>query len=329
MRQTTLLTALLAFGSLTVFAADPQLLNMAPPDATTYAGINVEQAKTSPFVQFLLTQMPESNSLNKFITETGFDPRRDLSEVLIASTMPATPAATGTADTGTLQAAPATTNMHVMPGVVLAKGTFNIPQILGVAANDGDVVVSTYSGATMLTINKSQALAFVDATTAVAGNVSGVKAALDRRNGSNSISPAIMARINQLSTTLDAWSVSTGSLSSFIPGMAGPNGPSAVLSSITQTSGGVKFGASIQVSVQAIAANAQDASSIGDLAKFAVQMISAQGNGANIPEAIATVLKSLVVSTDGTAVNVSLSMPEDQLESLIKSTTSGAPAARI
>jgi hypothetical protein len=328
MRQTTLLTALLAFGSVTVFAADPQLLNMAPPDATTYAGINVEQAKTSPFVQFLLTQMPESNSLNKFITETGFDPRRDLTEVLIASTMPSASAVTVTADTGTLQAVPAT-DSHIMPGVVLAKGNFNIPQILGVAANDGEVVVSTYSGVTLLTINKNQALAFVDASTAVAGGLPGVKAALDRRSGSNSISPAIMARINQLSTTLDAWTVSTGALSSFIPGMGGPNGPSAVLSSITQASGGVKFGASIQVSVQAIAANAQDASSIGDLTKFAVQMISAQGNGANIPEALSTMLKSLVVSTDGTAVNVSLSMPEDELESLIKTSTSGAPAARI
>jgi len=326
MRQTTLLTALLAFGSLTAFAADPQLLNMAPPDATTYAGINVEQAKTSPFVQFLLTQMPESNSLNKFITETGFDPRRDLTEVLIASTMPSTAAVSGAA---TATDSPAAADMHMMPGVVLAKGNFNIPQILGVAANDGEVVVSTYSGVTLLTINKNQALAFVDASTAVAGGLPGVKAALDRRSGSNSISPAIMARINQLSTTLDAWTVSTGALSSFIPGMGGPNGPSAVLSSITQASGGVKFGASIQVSVQAIAANAQDASSIGDLTKFAVQMISAQGNGANIPEALSTMLKSLVVSTDGTAVNVSLSMPEDELESLIKTSTSGAPAARI
>jgi hypothetical protein len=328
MRQTTLLTVLLAFGSLTAFAADPQLLNMAPSDASTYAGINVEQAKTSPFVQFLLTQMPESNSLNKFITETGFDPRRDLTEVLIASTMPSTAAVSGTAGAGTLQGTPGT-DIRSWSGVVLAKGTFNIPQILGVAGNDAQVVVSTYSGATLLTINKSEALALVDASTAVAGNMSSVKAALDRRNGSNSISPAIMARINQLSTTLDAWTVSTGALSSFIPGMAGPNGPSAVLSSITQASGGVKFGASIQVSVQAVAATPQDASSIGDLTKFAVQMVAAQGNSANIPEAIATMLKSLVVSTDGTAVNVSLSMPEDQLESLIKTTTSAPAPARI
>lgn len=328
MRQTTLLSALLAFGSLSAFAADPQLLNMAPPGASTYAGINVEQLKTSPFIQFLLTQMPESDSLNKFIAETGFDPRRDLTEVLIATAMPSAPAVSATAETGTPQGTPGI-DIRSWAGVVLAKGTFNVPQILGVAANDAQVVVSTYSGATLLTINKAEALAFVDASTAVAGNVSSVKAALDRRNGSNSISPAIMARINQLSTTLDAWTVSTGALSSFIPGMAGPNGPSAVLSSITQTSGGVKFGASIQVSVQAIAASAQDASSIGDLTKFAVQMISAQGNGANIPEAISTMLKSLVVSTDGTAVNVSLSMPEDQLESLIKTTTTVSPAARI
>ncbi len=327
MRQTTLLAALLAFGSLTVFGADQQLLNMAPPDATTYAGINVEQAKTSPFIQFLLTQMPESNGLNKFITETGFDPRRDLSEVLIASSLPSIAPPSVAANNGALAPAPGV-DAAVMPGIIMAKGNFNIAQILATAAKDGEVIVSTYSGATFLTINKGQALAFVDGSTAIAGNVANVKAALDRRNGSAAISPATMAKINQLSATEDFWTVSSGNLGSYLPGMS-LGSQSAVLSSIQQASGGIKFGSSIQVTVQAIAGSEKDASSLGDLAKFAVQMIAAQSSGANVPSTVVTLLKSLVVNTDGNAVNISLTVPEDQLESLFQMASSSHSPTRI
>jgi hypothetical protein len=67
-----------------VFAADPGLVSLAMPDAQFMAGVNVAQAMLSPLGQFLLTQPGQlaEAGLPKLIETTGFDPRRDLREVL-------------------------------------------------------------------------------------------------------------------------------------------------------------------------------------------------------------------------------------------------------
>ena len=68
-------------------AADPQLLNLVMPDVKALAGVNVDQAKTSPFGQYVLSQMQSNNTdMQKLITLTGFDPTRDVSELLVATT---------------------------------------------------------------------------------------------------------------------------------------------------------------------------------------------------------------------------------------------------
>src|SRR5438067_12483164 len=67
-------------------AADPQLLKLVMPDAKVLAGVNVDQAKTSPFGQYVLSQMQSQDAhLKELTTLTGFDPTRDVHEVLVAS----------------------------------------------------------------------------------------------------------------------------------------------------------------------------------------------------------------------------------------------------
>src|ERR1041385_4058545 len=68
-------------------AADPQLLNLVMPDAKVLAGVNVDQAKTSPFGQYLIGQMnaQQDPKLQELIAATGFDPTRDVHEILVAS----------------------------------------------------------------------------------------------------------------------------------------------------------------------------------------------------------------------------------------------------
>ncbi len=63
------------------------LLNFATSDAQVLVGVNVTAAKNSPFGQFVLSQMQSGGSnFETFLTGTGFDPRTDLNEVVIAST---------------------------------------------------------------------------------------------------------------------------------------------------------------------------------------------------------------------------------------------------
>ena len=309
MRQTTLLATLLFAGS-SLFAADPQLLSMAPSDANTFVGINVTQAKTSPFGQFLLNNLPQDAHIQAFIAKTGFDPRTDLSEVLMAATLttPATPEAAGQA-----------IHPGFSTGLILAKGTFNIAKILATAATDQKVQVSTYAGVQLVTVDGQAAVGLIDASTAALGDLAAVKAALDRRSGSGSaIDPVIMARINQLSTSEDAWSVSSHGMFGALPGLGSGASGSAVLQSIQQTSGGVKLGSSVVLTGQAIADNAQDAASLSDVAKMLSQMVSMHSGSGGPPTELTNMLKSLSITTDGNAVNFSLTLPEDQLEALVK-----------
>src|SRR5690348_12997054 len=68
-------------------AADPQLLNLIMPDATVVAGVNVDQARTTPFGQYVLGQVQAQTNteLQKIKTLTGFDPTTDVHELLAAT----------------------------------------------------------------------------------------------------------------------------------------------------------------------------------------------------------------------------------------------------
>src|ERR1700758_1458318 len=69
-----------------LFAADPLLLNLVSPDAKVVAGVNVEQAKGTQFGQYVLNQMQTGDAhLQELVALTGFDPRRDVRELLVAS----------------------------------------------------------------------------------------------------------------------------------------------------------------------------------------------------------------------------------------------------
>jgi len=263
-----------------------------------------------------------NKDFQQFIDKTGFDPRRDLREVLIV----------------TSGLAPAAgTQVSTTDGLFMAKGTFNIPQAIAAAGTDAQASVSTYAGAQLVTVGDGDhkaTLAFIDGSTAVAGDITSVKAALDRSKQTNAIDPAIMARINDLSTTEDVWSISTAGFSS-LPMFNGQNsngqsgGVSAVLATIQQASCGVKFGTQVQVNAQAIAKDAGDATALSDVIKMLASMVQmGSGTKDGPPAELIALLKGLVVSTDGSAVNVSLSIPEDQLESLVK-LAHGEAAAKI
>jgi hypothetical protein len=285
-------------------AADQQLVGMLMPDAKVVAGINVEQARNSPFGQFLLSRIPsEDQGLSHLTAVTGFDPRRDLSEILMG-----------------------TIGQPGEKGLVLAKGNFDAQRILAAARTAGHSIES-YKGVELLTGKEESmvhAAAFLDNSIAVAGDVDNVKAAIDRRNSRGSIDPALAARIDQLSANEDAWSVSIVPLATLtnqhvpdtrLNGMLN----SDVVKTIQQTSGGIKFGAIIQLSAEAVTRNAQDATALADVVRFLASMV--QMNTPQAGQAAVTALvQSLNVKADGNTVRVGLAIPEDQFEKMMRST---------
>ena len=289
-------TTLLTMSAALAAGADPQLLNMVMPDAQVMAGVNVDQARTTPFGQWVLTQMQsQDRHLQEMTTQVGFDPRRDVRELLVAS-----PGGT-----------------DVKAGLALARGTFDVARIAA-AAKAAGVTVENYRGATLiLEPQKKGAFAFPDNFTVVAGTPDLVRAALDRRTRTtSSISPALATKVNQLSTSQDAWAVTLVPPSTLHPPVNAPQfAQQDVFQKIQQASGGVKFGANIVFSGEAQAATAQDATSMGQLLQFLANLALTQSQ--NDPTAAALV-KALTVNAQGQTLKIGLTLPQSQFEQLVQ-----------
>ena len=284
------------------FGADPTLLGLAPADTKMVAGIYLDRTRNTPFGQFVLSQMKlEDSNFANFVASTGFDPRRDVNEVLVMSN---------------------STEKH-SPGLVLARGVFNGPAIIAAARKDGGVVTS-YKGVDIVTHGKGmQGFAILDGAIALGGEVPAVQAAIDRRRAaSSSLDSKLAAKIAQLSTQYDAWFTASGFVAPVGPAVPRPNVPGNIpvsaLQSIESTSGGVKFGVNVQVGGEAITRSDKDAQALVDVARFLAGMLSM--NSGNNPDAakLAALAQNTQWTAQGTKVSMSLTMPESDLEQLLQ-----------
>ncbi len=263
------------------------------------AGVNVAQVMLSPFGEQLAQPvlMPDQN-MQKLLESAGFDPRRDLREILVSMSW----------------------FSEGVAGIFLARGTFDVPKILEAAQASG-ATVETYKEVSIIQKSKGDALALPDSTLAIAGDIASVRAAIDRISAPTAISSALAVQVNQLSTTEDGWFVSMVPLSQLQPkapsdSAAGPN-PFAMLGNVLQLSGGVKFGANAVISLQAVSKTDQDAATLAVLLKT-----FASASDLYLPKdtyaPAATLLKNLNVASDGPVTTVSLTIPESVLEEMTK-----------
>jgi hypothetical protein len=311
------LVAMLAAAATAMAAVDPVLLNLVMPDATILTGIQVDASLASPFGRYVLSQMePGDASFQKFILTTGFDPTRDLQQVLGATN--------GTGANATVTNGTAAT---VTSGALaLARGTFVPSQILSAATAQGGVITA-YRGFSIISppandSTSNGAIVFLDATTAAAGDVAMVKGAIDRYIAKATYSTALGQKAQQVSAANQAWFVTLTPLSDFLGGKLGGtnlNGVSQnnLLQSVTQASGGVNFGsATVIVTGDAVTSSAQNAQSLVDVLKFLVSMIPS-----NDPK-IASLASGASFSVVGTTAHLSLTLSEQQLEQLFMPQTS-------
>ncbi|MBZ5621833.1 MAG: hypothetical protein LAQ69_24350 [Acidobacteriia bacterium] len=299
---TTATLAIAIAGVLPAKAADPQLLSLVMPDAKVLAGVNVDQAKTTPFGQYVLSQMQSQNlEMQKLEALTGFDPTRDVHELLVASNV-----ANG-----------ATANDHT--GLFLARGTFDSVKITA-AATAGGGITESYKSVTIVEDPKgTHGVAFLDSTLAIAGDVANVKGAIDRQGRAYPMPASLAVLVNKWSSTQDAWAITAVPPSSLHPPATAPSVPgmngAGAFQAIQSAAGGVKFGALVVVTAEAQADNADDATQMGNALKMLAML--AQMQAAKEPAA-AALAQSLQVSTSDSTLNVSVSLPEDLLQQVVK-----------
>ena len=305
-RIVTTATLFTAFaGVLTGNAADSQLLGLVMPDAKMLAGVNVDQAKASPFGLYVLTQMQAGNSgMKELIALTGFDPTRDVHELLAASS--------------------ATQGSKTPTGLALVRGNFDVATITNLATSKG-AASEVYGGVTILEDPKKQAgLAFLDPTLAVAGDLASVKGAIDRPSSGQSLPAAVIAQVNHWSNIEDAWFLTTVPPSSLTGSSALAGNAAGLLQQVQRAAGGVKFGNSVVATAAIETDTAQNATQMANAFQFLVNMMQMQ-SGQNSQQ-IAALAQGLAVTAAATTVNISLSLPQAQFRQLLQQLQQKKPA---
>ena len=128
--------------------------------------------------------------------------------------------------------------------------------------------------------------------------------------------------MNQLSESEDEWVVSSASIASLLPaGAATGAGPAAqilsVLKSIQSFTGGVKLGSDVQVTGQAVADTAQNATSLAAVVKLGVNLASMNSGKDPQLAQLAQLLQNIQVTTSGSNLNLAMTVPETQVEGLL------------
>src|SRR5690242_6089652 len=301
MRRLLSLSVLAGFGSLCSWAGvDTGLLGLVPSDAYAIASVDVTKSRNSEFGQYLLAkQSMEDQGFQRMIAQTGFDPRRDLQHVLLVSVRPAN-------------------DGRHSAFAVIARGTFDENRIAAAATAKG-AIVQNYQGVRVCVNPKEAhptAFAFLDTGVAAMADLPVRERIIANRASPATLNSNLQSRIEAIGPENDAWFVSLdhgGALAQHILEEAGPQ--AQAMQSVTQSSGGIRFGDTVQASFEAITRSPQDANALADVIRFLASMVRMRQDD---PRAaiLAPALDSMALATAGNTVRFSLSIPEKSLEQL-------------
>ena len=289
----------LAFGGV-----DTGLISLLPAGTQMVFNLNAEESRNSQFGRYLLQDMHWSDAkVQQMIATTGFDPRRDLITLLVATPQANLPAGQpGTA-------------------LVLARGNFDAAKI-GAAATQHGWTKQLISNATIYTENGSHGqthgFSFLDVDVAVMGDLDSLRQVIANRSNSARLDPDLERLMNQVSPDNDVWFASVGAPNG-LPGALGSNAAngsnmSGVVRSISQSSGGIKFGNTVQFSFDALTKTDKDAMSLADVVRFVASAAQVKRDQDPNAALLAPALDNLKLTSAGNAVHVATSLPEDSLE---------------
>ena len=277
--------------SAAAFAADSSLLSFVMPDAQVLIGANVERVLNSEIGKQLGSQLQgKLPELQQVIQKTGFDPTKDLKEVIIAGT--------GKGQNG--------------PALMLIRGSFN-PDKIRAAMAKTDRPIRIYQGVQILDnpSHTNEAFAFLDDTIAVGGDLDQVEAAIRRRAHRTALDPQLESRVAKISERYDIWVVSAASLSKMTDGISSPQLKQAgdFLKSIDQVSGGVKFSANLDLGVELTTHSAQEAEKLRDAMQLLIGMAAASQKNASALD-----LNALKLSAEAKTVRIAFTVTGEQLK---------------
>src|ERR1700728_312772 len=137
MRHLSFVPLFVAALGLPVFASvDTALLALVPPGMKVVSGLDFDRARSSEFGQYMTAKIHSNDQdLEHFVSETGFDPRHDLQQILFATSGPAE-------------------NGNTSKIAILARGNFDSDRITAAAKTKG-ITPQAFHGVDLF-IDKSQ-----------------------------------------------------------------------------------------------------------------------------------------------------------------------------
>ena len=279
-------------------AVDPGLLDQAMPEAKVFVGINFAAISTSPLGQMVLAQSEAGSAQIKALKQTlGFDPLKDMREILIASTGEAKDSR----------------------GLLLLRGTFPKIEVLATAAG---TPIQSYNGVPVLSMKQQASLimlALLDPSTIAVGDQQTVQAAIDRHGVNTGLDSRLVARVQEMSRQYDFWlvgKVPEGALpAASAPGQQfGGLLQGDIAKSVVEFGGGVKLGPELTIVGEAVTKTEKDATALADVLKFFIGM--AQMSAQKDPKAANSMafLEKLDLRAEGNVAKMSLTIPAADLQ---------------
>ncbi len=273
---------------------DAVLVKMVPPGTTSLAGAHMDRIKTTDFYKKLVEQH-KLPSVDQFAAETGFDPRRDVRELLFANT--------------------------VTGGVLVARGTFRL--------NEASLVKGAKRmkhGEYNIWTGTNGAFCVLDATLVAAGDLSSVEAALDEwKSGKHNAAQSLLARAKDVDPGSQFWGVSSGFagfLADHMPRAASGVDFSRVFRGLEDTWFDADFSKGLRGQVHGVAATDQDAINLRDAAKGLI------GFGRlSVPENQPEMLKlwdGITVDQQGRTVAIRADIPQSMVDQMVRMLSSAA-----
>ncbi len=282
-------------------AADVSLLGFFTPEANLFVGIDLARSRDSQFVRRLIAQMDAGGGgLGVLSSLSGFDPRRDLVEVVCGGR------------------GLSKNNL----GVVVAHGTFDVDRLVRQAIARG-VLVSSHQNVKILTPLEvgAPSVALIGDTLAIAGQIVPVRAAIRREKSGGAVAPEIADTITELSAKQDAWFLLCGSPSLFAGAVENGVLRAALegdtVRAIRRIRGGVTFGSEVRVVARIMVNTTKDADALADVIRFLATMAPT-----NEPAGVA---EKLTLIVEGIRLDVSLSIPEAQFTEMLRYFTNAPP----
>ncbi|MGA2327728.1 MAG: hypothetical protein ABSH05_15700 [Bryobacteraceae bacterium] len=262
---------------------DRSLAALVPADTTVLAGVRMDELRATPWYKKSVGDKPLPE-LDSFVKETGLDPRKDISELLIVSDGAKT--------------------------AVLARGEFSRQNLQASINRQGGKRIP-YKGFTLMG-SEETVVVFLNSTTAAAGQPAAVRSIIDQRGRSTGLSPLLRQKVEAIPPHHQIWIVATGGfgdISKTVPQSGNFANLGKVFSMIESLTAGVDLRSGLHLFATGVCRSDQDARSLGDAVRglVALARLAAPSGDPDLLKAI----DGIQVEQQQRTVRLTVAIPQD------------------